>query len=88
MEIFWSDENDDESMYEFVTVMTIWIMIFLSTASNSKKFVLHCNFQYPLPEPSNELADFSRVKQQVGLQTYFTKNTDLVIYNGSTGSPS
>ena len=55
-----------------LTVMTIWIMIFLSTASNCKIFVLHCNFQYPLPEPSNELADFARVKQQVWFHTPFS----------------
>ena len=72
MEIFWSDENDDKSMYQFVTAMTIWIRIFLSTASNCKIFVLHCNFQYPLPEPSNELADFARVKQQVWFHTPFS----------------
>ena len=64
-------------MIMMITVMIMKRVTLISTLFLGSTIILL--IQYPLPEPSNELADFAAVKQRVGFDKFKYKDSKSLL---------
>ena len=64
-------------MIMMITVMVMKRVTLISTLFLGSTIILL--IQYPLPEPSNELADFAAVKQRVGFDKFKYKDSKSLL---------